>query len=225
VGQDVPDVGPTMAPWVPRAAEGPFKGISGTDAFVMNPHGVGQFFVTVVDGPFPEHYEPFESPTRNLLSKIQNNPMARHWDLGDGNKLGTPDRYPHLLTTFELGEHDANGTSRHLPWLGELFHGHFAEIGPEMARALGIQSGDMITVETARATITVRAMVTERIRPLVIDGKKIYQVGLPWQWGYQGVMPSARGDVASDLVASLGDATTYIPEARALLCNIRKGVA
>ena len=28
-----------------------------------------------------------------------------------------------------------------------------------------------------------------------------------------------------DLVASLGDATTYIPEARALLCNIRKGVA
>lgn len=220
----MPDVGPTMAPWVPRAADGPFKGISGADAFILSPHGAAQFFASVVDGPFPEHYEPFESPVKNALSKIQTNPAARYWDLGDLNKLGTADRYPYVLTTFQLAEHEAGGTSRHVPWLSELFAGPFAEIDPEMAGALGIQNGDRITVETARATIRVRAMVTERIRPLVIDGQKIHQVGIPWHWGYQGVMPSARGDVTGDLVASLGDASTYVPEAKALLCNVRKGV-
>ncbi len=223
VGLDVPDFNPTVWPEAPRAKDGPFKGIGGADAFIMNPHGRGQFFAALVEGPFPEHYEPFESPTRNLLSKVQNNPVARPWDIGDLNRLGTADTYPYVLTTCELTEHDAAGTSRHVPWLSELFHGHFAEIGREMANALSIQNGDMITVETPRAKIKVRAMVTERIKPFVIDGKKVYQVAIPWHWGYQGAMPSARGDVTNDLVASLGDPTTYAPESKALLCNVRKG--
>ena len=107
----------TMAPDAPRAKDGPLKGISGTDAFIMNPHGLGQFFASVVDGPFPEHYEPFESPTQNLLSKVQNNPVAKVWDIGDLNKLGTPDKYPYVLTTYRLTEHHAAGMSRHVPWL------------------------------------------------------------------------------------------------------------
>jgi formate dehydrogenase major subunit len=225
VGNDVPDFSPVMAPDAPRAKEGPLKGISGTDAFIMNPHGLGQLFASIVDGAFPEHYEPYESPTKNLLSKTQNNPVAKVWNIGDLNKLGTPDKYPYVLTTYRLTEHHAAGMSRHVPWLSELFYGHFAEIGPEMAKELGIQNGDMITVETARATIKVRAMVTERIKPFVIDGKKVYQVGIPWHWGYQGVMKSARGDITNDLVASLGDPTTFIQESKALLCNVRKGVA
>jgi formate dehydrogenase major subunit len=225
VGNDVPDFSPTMAPDAPRAKDGPLKGISGTDAFIMNPHGLGQFFASVVDGPFPEHYEPFESPTKNLLSAVQNNPVAKVWDIGDLNKLGTPDKYPYVLTTYRLTEHHAAGMSRHVPWLSELFYGHFAEINPEMAKQLGITNGDMITVETPRAKIKVQAMVTERIQPFVINGAKVYQVGIPWHWGYQGVMKSARGDVTNDLVASLGDPTTFIQESKALLCNVRKGVA
>jgi len=222
VGNDVPDFSPTMAPDAPRAKDGPFKGISGTDAFIMNPHGLGQFFASIVDGPFPEHYEPFESPTKNLLSKVQNNPVAKVYNIGDLNKLGTPDKYPYILTTYRLTEHHAAGMSRHVPWLSELFFGHFAEIGPEMAKELGFQNGDMITVETPRAKIRVRALVTERIKPFVINGKKVYQVGIPWHWGYQGVMKSARGDITNDLVASLGDPTTFIQESKALLCNVRK---
>jgi formate dehydrogenase major subunit len=151
--------------------------------------------------------------------------VAKYWDIGDLNRLGTPDKYPYVLTTYRLTEHHAAGMSRHVPWLSELFAGHFAEIGPEMAKALDIQNGDMITVETARAKIKVRAMVTERIKPFVIDGKKVYQVGIPWHWGYQGTMKSSRGDVTNDLVASLGDPTTFIQESKALLCNVRKGVA
>jgi formate dehydrogenase major subunit len=225
VGLDVPDFSPVMAPNAPRAKEGPLKGISGIDAFIMNAHGKGQFFASILDGPFPEHYEPFESPTKNLLSKVDHNPVAKVWDIGDLNRLGTPDKYPYVLTTYRLTEHHAAGMSRHIPWLSELFFGHFAEIGPEMAKELGIQNGDMITVETPRAKIKVRALVTERIQPFIINGKKVYQVGIPWHWGYQGVMPSSRGDITNDLVASLGDPTTFIQESKALLCNVRKGVA
>jgi formate dehydrogenase major subunit len=225
VGLDVPDFSPTMAPDTPRQKDGPFKGIGGTDAFIMNPHGRGQFFASILDGPFPEHYEPFESPTKNLLSKVQNNPVAKVYDIGDLNKLGTPDKYPYVLTTYRLTEHHAAGMSRHVPWLSELFFGHFAEIGIEMAKELGIANGDMITVETPRAAIKLRAMVTERIKSFVIDGKKVHQVGIPWHWGYQGVMKSSRGDITNDLVASLGDPTTFIQESKALLCNVRKGVA
>jgi len=222
VGNDVPDFPGTMAPDAPRAKDGAFKGISGTDAFIMNSHGVGQLFASVLDGPFPEHYEPFESPTNNLLSKQQTNPVAKVYDVGELNKLGTPDKFPYVLTTYRLTEHHAAGMSRHVPWLSELFYGHFAEIGPEMAKELGIKNGDMISVETPRAKIKVRAMVTERIQPFMINGKKVYQVGIPWHWGYQGVMKSARGDITNDLVASLGDPTTFIQESKALLCNVRK---
>ena len=137
----------------------------------------------------------------------------------------SPDKYPYILTTYRLTEHHAAGTSRHVPWLSELFPGHFAEIGVEMAKDLGIANGDMITVETPRGKIKVRAMVTERIKPFVIDGKKVYQVGIPWHWGWAGVMQSSRGDITNDLVASVGDPTTFIQESKALLCNVRKGVA
>ncbi len=225
VGLDVPDFSPTMAPDAPRAKEGPFKGVSGIDAFIMNAHGKGQFFASIVDGPFPEHYEPFESPTKNLLSKVDNNPVAKVFDIGDLNRLGTPDKYPYVLTTYRLTEHHAAGMSRHVPWLSELFYSHFAEINPEMAKELGIQNGDMITVESPRAKIHTRALVTERIQPFIINGKKVYQVGIPWHWGWQGVMKSAQGDITNDLVASLGDPTTFIQESKALLCNVRKGVA
>src|SRR5713226_3021023 len=225
VGYDVPDFGLTMAPDAPRAKEGPLKGISGIDAFIMNSHGRGQFFAALLDGPFPEHYEPFESPTKNLLSKVDNNPVAKVYDIGDLNKLGGPDTYPYVLTTYRLTEHHAAGMSRHIPWLSELFAGHFAEINPEMAKELGVANGDMLEVETPRAKIKVRAMVTDRIPPFIINGKKVYQVGIPWHWGYQGVMKSSRGDITNDLVASLGDPTTFIQESKALLCNVRKGVA
>jgi len=187
VGNDVPDFSPTMPPDAPRAKEGPLTGIGGTEAFIMNPQGKGQFFASVADGPFPEHYEPYESPTPNLLSKVNNNPVAKVFQIGgDLNRLGTPDKYPYVLTTYRLTEHHAAGMSRHVPWLSELFFGHFAEIGPEMAQELGIQNGDMITVESPRAKIETRALVTQRIKPFIINGKKVYQVGSPGTGGGKG---------------------------------------
>ena len=52
-GHDVPDFKPDSNP---KDHMGPF---------IMNPEGVGRLFVpigAVADGPFPEHYEPIESP-------------------------------------------------------------------------------------------------------------------------------------------------------------------
>ncbi len=222
-GNDVPDFKADLPPDSPKLKEGPFKGLDGLDAFIMRPDGKGALFGPLLDGPFPEHYEPFEAPTPNLLSKLQTNPVAKVWDHGDLNKLGKPEEYPIVLTTYRLTEHHAAGMSRHVPWLSAMFSGHFAEVPKELAAEKGIKNGDMITVLTPRAKIHLRAMVTTRVRPFMINGKKVHQIGIPWHWGWLGVMPSAIGDVTNDLVASVGDPNVFIQESKALLCDVKKG--
>ncbi|MGH7378715.1 MAG: molybdopterin dinucleotide binding domain-containing protein, partial [Candidatus Methylomirabilales bacterium] len=225
VGNDVPDFKADLPPDAPKFADGPFKGLSGQDAFIMRADGKGALFGPIADGPFPEHYEPFESPTKNLLSRVNTNPVAKVWDLGDKNRLGKPEEFPIVLTTYRLTEHHAAGMSRHVPWLSELFTGHFIEMSPDLAGEKGIKNGEMVTIVSARGKIRARAMVTDRFRPFIINGKKVHQVGIPWHWGYQGAIPSAKGDITNDLVASLGDPTTFIQESKALLCDVRKGEA
>nr|MDA8097905.1 hypothetical protein [Clostridia bacterium] len=63
--------------------------------------------------------------------------------------------------------------------------------------------------------------VTERIKPMKVNGQLVEMVGMPWHWGYQGM---SRGDSANVLTASIGDANTSIPEYKAFLCNIRRVV-
>ena len=121
VGNDVPDFGAFIAPNAPPATSGVFRDRRDRRVF-MRGDGKGGLLAPL-DGAFPEHYEPFESPATNLLSSVQNNPVAKRWDIGDANPLGTPDRYPYVLTTYRLTEHHAAGTSRHVPWLSELFKG------------------------------------------------------------------------------------------------------
>src|SRR5699024_2412200 len=52
IGTDVPDFAVTSAPE------------EGMSPFIMNPEGVARFFArgNMAEGPFPEHYEPFETP-------------------------------------------------------------------------------------------------------------------------------------------------------------------
>lgn len=224
-GIDVPDFKADLPPDAEKFKEGPFKGLGGQDAFIMRADGKGGLFAAIVDGPFPEHYEPVESPTKNLLSRVQYNPVCKIWDVGEMTplaKVGDP-KYPIVLTTYRLTEHHAAGTSRHVPWLSELFYSHFAEISPELAAEKGIKNGDMITVVSPRGKIHLRALVTERIPPFIINGKKVHLIGIPWHWGWQGTMRSAKGDVTNDLVASLGDPTTFIQESKALMCDVIKG--
>ncbi len=220
VGMDVPDFNPFLAP----------DAKNGDKPFIMRADLVGGFFGPLADGPFPEHYEPMESPTKNLLSKRQNNPVAKIWKVGDGmNELapvGSPD-YPYVITTYRLTEHHLSGVmSRYLPMLAELYHSHFAEISHELARELNIENGERITVATPRGKVHVTAMVTHRLKPFMIDGKKVHQIGVPWHWGFNGIdgLPGSKGDITNDLAATVGDPNVFIQETKAFLCNVKKGV-
>jgi formate dehydrogenase major subunit len=220
VGLDVPDFNPVLAP----------DAKNGDKPFIMRADLVGAFFGPLNDGPFPEHYEPIESPARNLLSKRQNNPVAKIWSVPDQKNdlaaVGSPD-FPYVITTYRLTEHHLSGVmSRYLPMLAELHFAHFAEISHELAKELAIANGDMVTVSSPRGKIHVKAMVTNRLRPFIVDGKTVHQIGVPWHWGFNGVegLPGSRGDITNDLSATVGDPNVYIQETKAFVCNVKKGV-
>jgi formate dehydrogenase major subunit len=110
--------------------------------------------------------------------------------------------------------------SRGLPWLAELQPEMFAEIDPILAAEKGIEDGGWMVIETARAEIEARARVTERMRPLRIEGNDVHQVALPWHWGFSGASP---GDSANDLGALGSDPNVSIQEDKAFTCNVRAG--
>jgi len=220
VGLDVPDFNAFLAP----------DAKNGDKPFIMRTDLVGGFFGPLNDGPFPEHYEPIESPVKNLLSKQQSNPVAKIWKVPDQKNelagVGSPD-YPYVITTYRLTEHHLSGVmSRYLPMLAELHYSHFTEISHELAAELALKNGDMVTVSTPRGKIHVRAMVTHRLKPFIIDGKKVHQIGVPWHWGYNGIaeLPGSKGDITNDLSATVGDPNVYIQETKAFTCNVKKGV-
>lgn len=63
-------------------------------------------------------------------------------------------------------------------------------------------------------------MVTDRVKPVMIDGRVVHQVGLPYHWGYKGLV---KGDVVNDLVALSQEPNVRIMETKALLCNVLPG--
>ncbi len=209
---DVPD-----GPWPPMALEKE----NGRRPFIMKPSGYASLFCHLIlaDGPLPEHYEPWESPVRNLLSKTQFSPAFVIWK-GAQNAKGEPDRFPIVATTIRLCEHwQAGQMTRNLPACVELFPEMFVELSPELAAERGINDGDRVIVESARGSITVLANVTPRLQPFRIDGKMVHEVALPFHWGYMGM---ATGESANVLTPHVGDANTMIPEFKAFLCNVRR---
>jgi formate dehydrogenase major subunit len=96
----------------------------------------------------------------------------------------------------------------------------FAEIDPILARDRGIEDGGWMTVVTERAEIEAKAKVTERMRPLKVDGKLLHQVGLPWHWGFAGY---STGDSANDLGVLSGDPNVSIQESKPFTCDVRAG--
>jgi len=224
-GYDVPDFGATKAPNAPAkpGAVG-LDALSGTDPFIMKGDGRGWLYVPsgLVDGPLPTHYEPAESPVRNPIYKQQASPVYKYWKT-EGNPLiaAADPNFPHVITTYRLTEHYLSGAmSRWLPALSELMPELFIEISPELAEEKGIANLDWVRISTPRAQIRAKALVTRRLRPLQIDGRTIHQVGMPWHWGYEGVV---TGDVVNELSALVGDPNVSIHEGKAFACNVEKG--
>jgi formate dehydrogenase major subunit len=225
-GYDVPDFPVDKRPdyRAPDDAKA-MDAISGDDPFMMMVDGRGWLFAPagLQDGPLPTHYEPIESPVSNLLyPDLESNPSAARWRRPENPYNPSMDaRYPLVATTFRLTEHHtAGGMSRRLPWLGELQPEMFAELDPVLARERGIEDGGWLTIETERGEIEARAKVTDRIRPLVIDGRPVHQVALPWHWGYN---PPYPGDSTNDLGVLSGDPNVMIQESKAFTCDVRAG--
>jgi formate dehydrogenase major subunit len=226
-GLDHPDVSPQKPPdYEPDWASQPtaMDAHDGRAPFMMMADGKGWLFVPsgLKDGPLPTHYEPVESPVRNPLYAQQDNPVAKKWPRPDNAYHAPADpRYPHVLTTYRLTEHHSGAIpTRMVATTAELQPEGFAELPPELAAEKGIATLDWIVLSTARGEIETRALVTERLRPFSIDGRRVYQIGMPWHFGWQGY---ATGDIANTLSAVVGDPNTTIHEGKAFTCDVRKG--
>ena len=173
------------------------------------------------DGPMPVHYEPMESPVDNPMYSQQSNPMMRALEVPEFQKTGEAKDYPYVLTTYMVTEQFlSGGVTRNTPQLNELMPSNFAEISKNLAKKIGVKSGDPVTVSTARGAVTIDAMVTDRIQTLKVDGRDVEVVGVPWGWGYKGLV---HGDSVNKVTNSAADPNTGTPEYKACSCNVTKG--
>ena len=212
VGNDVPDMRPDAKPE------------EGVMPFIMNPEGVGRLFGTdkMADGPFPEHYEPFESPVANALHpKVGPNPAARIYER-DRKDLGSAEEFPYAATTYRLTEHFHFWT-KHVRLLAVVQPEQFVEIGEALAALKGIRAGDRVVVRSKRGRIVAKAVVTKRIQPLRVGGKELHTVGIPFHWGFAGL--TRPGYIANSLTPFVGDANVQTPEFKAFLVDVEKAPA
>jgi formate dehydrogenase major subunit len=212
-GADIPDYSATSNP------------DDGMGPFIMNQEGVARFFAkaSMNEGPFPEHYEPFDTPlAKNLLSPEQpltlNNPIARFFK-SDAEQFGKPDEFPHVATTYRLTEHFHFWT-KHGRLNSIIQPEQFVEIGAVLADELGIGNGSRVRVSSKRGHIEAVAMVTKRIKPLQIDGRTVHQVGVPIHWGFLGA--AKKGYLANTLTNAVGDGNSQTPESKCMLVKVEK---
>jgi len=212
-GADVPDY---------KADENPADGMG---PFIMNPEGVARFFARagMAEGPFPEHYEPFETPLGfNPLHaerpEVTSNPAARVFK-DDLAAMAKADEFPYAATTYRLTEHFHYWT-KHVRINAILQPQQFVEIGEVMAREIGVADGDRVKVTSKRGHLIAKAVVTKRIKPLTVEGRTVHHVGIPIHWGFVGL--AKPGYLANTLTPVVGDANSQTPEFKSFLVNVEK---
>jgi formate dehydrogenase major subunit len=205
-GGDVPDIAPNAKP----EEVGPF---------IMNAEGCSRLFARglMKEGPFPVHYEPFESPIANPINpKIRGNPAARVF-ADDWSQFATSEEFPYAATSYRLTEHFHYWT-KHNRVNAVLQPEFFVEISEQLAKEKGVSAGDWVRVWSKRGSVKAKAVVTKRIRPLVCDGKTVHVVGIPLHWGFTGV--ARKGWGPNSLTPFVGDANIQTPEFKAFLVNL-----
>ncbi len=210
---DVPD-----GPWPPQADKE-----KGKYPFIMKADGLGALFGPgMVEGPFPEHYEPLEGPlAKNPLSGQLINPAIEIFK-SDLDKVANADaKFPYVCTTYSCTEHWCSGAlTRWQAWLLEAMPELYVEIGDLLARDLGIRNGAKVKVASIRGAVECVAMVTKRFKPFLIEGKTVHQVGLPFNYGW--LFPKDGSDSTNFLTPTVGDANTFCPEYKAFMVNVQK---
>lgn len=214
-GSDVPDIRPDANPADADAVR----------PFIMTAEGVARLFAPsgMVDGPLPEHYEPFETPLANnpmhpSNAKAKSNPAARVFK-GDMEAFGQPKDFPYVATSYRLTEHFHYWT-KNVRTSAVIQPQQFVEIGEELAKEKGVANGDWVKVTSNRGFIKAVAVVTKRIASLDVDGKRVHTVGLPNHWGFVGV--AKPGYLVNTLTPFVGDANTQTPEFKSFTVNLEK---
>ena len=204
---DVPDYGRTTPP-------------DAAGAFIMTAEGVARLFSTdLVDGPLSEHYEPVESPVRNPLHEsVPINPTIE-WYGGIRETLATDgDDFPYACTVYRVVEREHFVTSN-VPRLVETMPDFFVELPEGLAREKQIENGGQVRVWSKRGSVQGTAIVTRRIKPLQVDGRTVWTVGIPVHWGFVGL---TQGSMANLLTPFVGDANTRCPEFKSFLVNVER---
>ena len=195
---------------------------SGVGPFIMNQEGLGRLFCTdkMTDGPFPEHYEPVESPLSHnpLNGKVLHNPAMRLFEV-DRQRMGTADEFPYVATTYSLTELFRHWT-KHARLNAIAQPEQFVEIGEALAQQKGIRAGDVVKISSKRGYIKAKAVVTKRLRTLTVAGRAVETIGVPCHWGFEGT--TQKGFMANILTPHVGDANSQTPEYKAFLVNVEK---
>jgi anaerobic selenocysteine-containing dehydrogenase len=148
--------------------------------------------------PLPSYSEPPESPVRTpSLAK----------------------KYPFILTTGARQRCYFHSEGRQSKVLRNMCPGPYAEIHPEVAKALNISDEDFVFIETRTGKIKMRARVTDRIHPKVIS--------IPHAWWFpEKPAPEYgyRDANANMLVSADPPFDPYLGSVsfRALLCKVEK---
>jgi len=210
-GGDVPDITPTAKP----EEVGPF---------IMNAEGTARLFARGLlrEGPFPVHYEPFESPIANPVNpKIRGNPATRVF-ADDMAQFATSDEFPYAATSYRLTEHFHYWT-KHNKVNAALQPEFFVEISEELAKEKNVSPGGWVRVWSKRGSVKAKAVVTKRIKPMTCDGKTVHVVGIPLHWGFTGA--ARKGWGPNSLTPFVGDANIQTPEFKAFLVNLEPTTA
>ena len=230
-GYDVPDV--------PVLTDGP-NTPNGQRAFHLSAEGVGRLFAAVYedpdpknpqvprdvayvpkDGPLPEMYEPVESPVENVLHpNVKHNPLLKYPRIKSYQPIGTVEEFPYVLMTSTVAEHWCGGSStRNIPWLNELVPEPMLEMPESLAQKLNVKTGNWVKVSSARGQLTVKAVVTPRMKTLQANGREITVVWMPYNWGYEGL---STGPSVNHLTIDAVDPGAGTQETKACLVNVSK---
>jgi formate dehydrogenase major subunit len=228
-GLDTPDFEQQKPPsYVPPDDAEAQDAIAGDHPFIMQADGRSWLFVPqgLEDGPLPTHYEPHESPFENSLYSQRANPRRQQFERPENPYNPVADEpgaelYPYVATTYRLTEHHtAGGMTRSVPYLAELQPAMFCEVSPELAEEVGLEHGGWATIYSTRAAIEARVLVTDRIPPIEVQGRKTHQIGLPYHWGTRGL---TTGGAANDLSSIVLDPNVHIQEVKAFSVGIKPG--
>jgi formate dehydrogenase major subunit len=151
---------------------------------------------------------------------VNHNPLLKYPRVKPYQPIGTVAEFPYVLMTSTVAEHWCGGsTTRNIPWLNELVPEPMLEMPESLAQKLSLKTGDWVKVSSARGELTVKAVVTPRMKTLQVDGREVTVVWMPYNWGYKGL---STGPSVNHLTIDAVDPGAGTQETKACLVNVVK---